>query len=173
MIRVKSGETDKLGLLYERYKKAVFAYFFKLSGGGQQLSEDLVQTVFLRILKYKKNYKGTGKFTAWLFSIARNVGLDHYKRKSFEENIDDVNIQVSDFKNNVDDIIKHEQQKLLRKALMSLRVEEREVLVLGKLKELSYKDVGKIIGCTESNVKIRIHRALKSLRAAYFKLEKS
>lgn len=46
MIRVKLGETDKLGLLYERYKEAVFAYFFKLSTGDHQASEDLVQTVF-------------------------------------------------------------------------------------------------------------------------------
>lgn len=173
IIRVKSGETDKLGLLYERHKEAVFAYFFKLTGGDLQLSEDLVHTVFLRILKYSRSYRGDGKFVLWLFTIARNVGLDHHRKKKHHEAIDHFEHQLSNDENLVDEIIKTEQHHLLSKALSSLKMEEREVLILGKLKELSYTEVGEIINCKENYVKVKIHRALKSLKMAYLKLEKS
>ncbi len=79
MLQVKSGDTDKLGLLFERYNRALFGYFMRMTG-CPSLSEDLVQDVFVRILKYRHTYKDEGSFMTWLFRIARNTHIDHYRK---------------------------------------------------------------------------------------------
>ncbi len=61
MLKVKSGDLDKLGLLYERHKKRLFGFFYKMNSDAS-LSEDLVQNVFVRMLKYKHTFTGEGSF---------------------------------------------------------------------------------------------------------------
>jgi RNA polymerase sigma-70 factor (ECF subfamily) len=56
MIRVKHGDLDKLAVLYERYNRALFGFFFKVTLNSQA-SEDLVQTVFFKIIKYRDQYR--------------------------------------------------------------------------------------------------------------------
>ena len=69
MQAVIAGDIDRLGMLYEKYKNPLFSYFFKLTKGDHAASEDLVQIVFQRVLKYKHRYNGTGLFVSWLFSL--------------------------------------------------------------------------------------------------------
>ena len=78
MLMVKAGDLEKLGLLFERHKQLLYAYFFRHTH-CIHTSEDSVQNVFLRILKYRQRFKGHGKFTSWMYYIARNVFLDHLK----------------------------------------------------------------------------------------------
>ena len=61
MMNVRDGDLDKLGLLYERHKKRLFGFFYNL-GNNPSVSEDLVQNVFIRVLKYRKSYTGEGSF---------------------------------------------------------------------------------------------------------------
>jgi RNA polymerase sigma factor (sigma-70 family) len=172
MCQVKAGETDKLGLLYERHKKALFGYFYKVTLGDPLSSEDLVHNTFLRILKYSYNFKGEGSFVTWLFSIAHNVGQDFHKKNRNAVFLENQVHSVEFESNRSDEIIKQEELKMLRIALNDLKYEEREVLILGKIKNLSYKEVGEILNCSEGAVKVKIHRALTSLRKVYLELAK-
>jgi RNA polymerase sigma factor (sigma-70 family) len=172
MCQVKAGETVKLGLLYERHKKALLGYFYKVTLGDQQASEDLVHNTFFRVLKYSYNFKGEGLFITWLFSIAHNIGQDYHKKKRNTVYIENPNISIEINRSTSDEIIKQEEQKMLRKALYDLKSDEREVLILGKIKNLSYKEVGEILDCSEGAVKVKIHRALSSLRKVYLELAK-
>ena len=76
---VQAGDLEKIGLLFERYKQILFAYFYR-NTNHIHTSEDLVQNVFLRIIKYRQRFKGYGKFTTWMYHIARNVYLDYDKK---------------------------------------------------------------------------------------------
>ena len=78
MLKVKSGESHTLGLLYERYKKRLFGFFYQMSKDAS-LSEDLVQNVFIRVMKYKHTYTEESNFLSWIFRIARNVYYDQFK----------------------------------------------------------------------------------------------
>jgi RNA polymerase sigma factor (sigma-70 family) len=80
MAQVIAGEIEKMGILYERYKKPLYAYFFKLTSGDSQASEDLVHTVFYRVIRYRTSFTGVGTFSKWLFRIAHNAGLDHNRK---------------------------------------------------------------------------------------------
>ena len=173
MMKVKNGDLDKLGLLYERHKRNLFGFFYNL-GNNPSVSEDLVQNVFMRILKYRKSYKGEGSFTAWMFSMARNVNHDHHIKVS-KQNISR-NIAPEDAEMGSEDILNESIEKsgnsvLLRRAIALLPKDKREVLLLCKYRELKIHEVAEILGCTEGAVKVRTHRAIKELRTIFLQLE--
>jgi len=173
MMKVKSGDLDKLGLLYERHKKKLFGFFYNM-GNNPSVSEDLVQNVFVRILKYRQSYSGEGLFTAWMFSMARNVNYDHHKKVSREGvsrgiSPEQVDRGTGDYLNDAMDL-KGDSQ-LLQHALQLLPEEKKEVLLLSKYRELKFHEIGEILGCSEGAAKVRVHRALKDLKTIFLQLE--
>ncbi len=172
MSRVTNGEIDKMSILYEKYKMPVYTYFFKITCGDRESSEDLVHTVFYRAIKYRNSFSGQGSFANWIFRIARNAGLDYNrkKKKSYDYNseVRSGAINYSD----EDDYEKREQLASLGFAMSKLEHEEREIIVLGKLECLRYKEIADILGTSEGNVKIRMFRAIKKLKDIFTKIEK-
>jgi RNA polymerase sigma-70 factor (ECF subfamily) len=171
MTRVIAGEIDKLGILYEKYKKPLYAYFFRLTGGDSHTSEDLVHNVFYRVIRYKTSFRGQGSFASWLFRIAHNSGIDYNKKNRYPENTRvDVNAirAVTDENSGPE---KEEQVATLRKAMDKLSYVERELIILGKINCLRYREIAEILNITESNVKVRIFRTLGKLKDIYIKLE--
>ena len=174
MLKVKSGDLDKLGLLYERHKKRLFGFFYNMNG-DVTTSEDLVQNVFIRMLKYKHTYTGEGSFTAWMFRTARNVNHDHYKKYGKEQNKNDltsVEYKLSgsgqlNERMDQDDVV-----SLLNRAMKKLPQEKREVLILSKFKEIRFSEIGEILGCSEGAAKVKAHRALKDLRIIFLQMER-
>src|SRR5436853_4021794 len=77
MLAVRRGEVAKLGMLFERYHRALFDFFARMTG-NRTAAEDLVQDVFFRILKYRATFRDDSRFKAWMFHIARNARADHY-----------------------------------------------------------------------------------------------
>ena len=169
MQQVKAGELDKLGLLFERYKKPVFGFFYNMFRDADEC-EDLVQVCFMRILKYRKSYEANGEFKLWLFRIARNVGNDHFRKKRavIEENLDQALMKISDSApNSEEDITREEELNILQRAMNRLDHEKREILTLSKIEGIRYKEIGEIINCSENTVKTKVFRALKALRVEY------
>lgn len=171
MQKVKFGDIDKLSLLYERYKKPLFAYFFRIIGDKEQ-SEDLVQNVFYRILKYRKQYRGVGKFTTWMFGIAHNLVADTFRKNKkipFPKN--NLENEQKEFQKDASfSMEKNEQIQLVRLALRKLSFEKREALVLSKYHGLKYREIAAILNTNENSVKQRVFRAIEELRLVYFEL---
>lgn len=171
MSLVIDGETEKMGILYERYRMPVYSYFYKVTCGDREASEDLVHTVFYRALRYRNTFSGNGSFAKWLFTIVRNAGLDHNrKKKKNSELLDEVTSENDPvyFEN---DLEKKEELVSLDSAMGMLNPEEREIIVLGKIECLKYKEIAEIIGTTEGSVKVRIFRAMRKLKDIFLKLE--
>lgn len=173
MLKVKEGENHKLGLLYERYKKRLFGFFYKMNK-DTSLSEDLVQNVFIRILKYKHTFSQESKFITWVFQIARNEMYDEFKKqkKHQHQDISAIGFSLSENGTIDEEIEVLENSSTLKKALNLLSTEKKELLVLSKFKELKYKEVGKIVGCSEGNARIKVHRAINELKNIFLTLEK-
>ncbi|WP_420385484.1 RNA polymerase sigma factor [Roseivirga sp.] len=173
MLKVKAGQLDQLGLLFERYNRPLYGFFYRLTS-DQEVSEDLVQNVFVRIIKYRHTYKGDGKFSTWMYHMARNLFADHYrkeKRRGYKEDLD-----VADRYHSNDDHaeklkIASEELGLLQVALDRLPEDKKEILVLSKYQGMKYKDIADLLEITESAVKVRIFRALKELKSCYEQLE--
>jgi RNA polymerase sigma factor (sigma-70 family) len=173
MLKVKSGDLNKLGLLYERYNKSVFGFFYR-NTSNREISEDLAQMLFERILKYRKNFRGDGKFITWMYSIARNILYDHYKlmkRKGYSVEIDE-RISTSIYDQDSDQVFIEEKHQLLNKAMSKLEGDKRELLILSRYQGLKYKDIANMMQTTEGAIRIKIFRALNDLRKHYLKLER-
>lgn len=172
MLKVKSGDLDKLGLLYERHKKRLFGFFYNL-GNNPSISEDLVQNVFVRMMKYRGSYTGEGSFTAWMFRMARNINYDHHQKASkfrITSGIAPEEVQM-EAEGLSDGLEKEEDTRILNRAMAKLSQNEREVLVLSKYRELKFREIGEILGCSEGAAKVRVHRALKELKRTFLELE--
>lgn len=169
MLKVRDGQLDKLGLLFERHKTHLYRFYYKMNL-DRDLSEDLVQTVFERIVRYRKSFQATGEFSVWMFRIARNVQYDHFRQEKRhpKEAVDDLGDQLEDDTPTIDTRIgKQEEMDLLSLALSRLDAEKREVIILSKLEGIQYKQIAGILGCPEDAVKIKVFRALRKLKQEY------
>ncbi len=173
MAKVKNGDLDKLGLLFERYKKPLFGFFYGMNRDSA-VSEDLVQNVFLRILKYRYLFREEGEFKTWMFHIARNVSHDHFRKIKWKgkEDIDNWKDRLSNNENRQEEYGRDEEIQLLTLAFERLPEDRKEILLLSKYQEKKYREIGAILGCTESAVKVKVFRALQELKDVYKKLEK-
>lgn len=163
-----------LGLLFERYHRMLFAFFYRIHQSAE-ISEDLVQNVFIRILKYRKGFNGEGAFKVWMFHIARNISNDHFRKASRSvggEDIEKWNDKISDFDHELQKEDKEHQIRLLKKAMELLDIEKRELLVMSKLEGMKYREIAQLYNVTEGSIKVRVFRALKDLKYAYEKVEK-
>ena len=173
MLKVKEGNLDKLGLLFERYKKPLFGFFYGMNKDSD-LSEDLVQNVFFRILKYRYLFRGEGDFKTWMFHIARNVSHDHFRKNKwkFKESIENWEDRLGTDENRDTKFQQDDEVHLLSMAMDRLPEDKREILLLSKFQDKKYKEIGEILGCTEGAVKVKVFRALQELKEVYKELEK-
>lgn len=173
MLKVKAGQLDQLGLLFERHKGPLYGYFYRLTS-DTDVSEDLVQNVFVRMIKYKHTYLGDGKFSTWMYHMARNLFVDHYKKekkKGWKEDPEVADKYLVNEVNAESRSIQIEQQALLQKALQNLSADKREVLVMSKLQGMRYQDIADILDLSESAVKVKVFRAMKELKDHFEKVE--
>jgi RNA polymerase sigma factor (sigma-70 family) len=171
MLKVKAGELDQMGLLFERYNKPLFSFMYH-STHQSELSEDLVQNSFYRMIKYKHAFSGDGSFKTWMYYIARNVLNDHFKKKNllvFDNDIELTGGHLEEEKQADVLFEKKENIEQLKLAISKLNEPSREIIVLSKYQELSYSDIAEILNISESNVKVRVHRAIGELKKLMIK----
>lgn len=174
MLKVKAGDLDKLGLLFERYNRRLFSYFYRLTY-RQDISEDLVQGVFERIIKYRNTYENSGAFSTWIYQIARNLHIDYHRKHKNDDkreelfDLDSVRDRSLETDANLGE---DTELKLLNMALNKLETEKKETLVLSRYQGFKYKEIADIMDCSESAVKVRIFRALKELKEIITELRK-
>lgn len=168
MGQVRNGVGEMLGQLFERYQSPLFNFYLKLTG-DRSVSEDLVQEVFLRILKYRHSYHPETPFRAWMYQIARNARVDHFRKKRPETALEPEMAPAV-----IPNDLTQEQQEaeLLHRALLELTEDKREVLVLSRFQGLKYEQIAEVMDCEVNTVKVRVHRALHDLREIYQAMER-
>lgn len=171
MLKVKAGELSLLGLLFERHHKALYRFFYRLTGRDAERSEDLVQTVFMRMLTYRHTYAASGKFVSWMYNMARNAFADDYRRLKKQGYKEEVQKAEESPACSVVPDDREEELQLLDKAMAYLTADKRELLVLSKFEEMPYREIADIVGCSEGNVKVKVFRAVQELKSVYQKLE--
>lgn len=174
MQKVREGDVAKLAILFERHHLPLFTYFVRLTG-SRDLSEDLVQDVFFRVLKYRHTYQDGSPFPAWIYHIARNAWLDSTRKHKAEVlMIDDpersLREPVSGDADPSEALHSRQQAHLVRRALAALPVEKREILLLSRFQNLKYEQIAGILACDVGTVKVRVYRAVKALGQIFLEL---
>ena len=169
MLSVKAGDIDKMGLLFNRYHRLLYNFLFHMTY-NREASEDMVQNVFYRMLKYRHTFTGNGEFRIWMYHLARNVLKDHMKNRkktSTKDNIDALADKTGGG-DPADEPFGKKQDKLqLYQAMEKLKDEDREILTLSKFQELKYQEIARIMDMNEGTVKVRVHRAFHQLKNIY------
>lgn len=171
MVAVARGELAGMSEIYERRHRALFRFFFRLTG-RQAAAEDLTHEVFLRMLRYRQTYRCGELFEAWMYRIARNVFADHAKKDRLETPATDEQLQLveCDGPTPLDAAVKRQDLARLHRALALLPAGKREVIVLSRYQGLSCEQVGQILGCEPGAVKVRVFRAMKEIEKIFHHL---
>jgi RNA polymerase sigma-70 factor (ECF subfamily) len=174
MLRVKKGDMTAFETLYDRYNKRLFHYILRFAG-ERSLAEDILQETFLRIFKKRKNYRKTGHFSTYLFTIGRNLTLDTLKtwekrhilsgREDYMERAMDLSKQPPE---KLEDA---EISEIVQREIHALPRDLREILLLNKYSELSYEEIAKIVSSTPAAVKQKVYRAMLALRQKVKKMD--
>jgi len=168
MLQVRRGDLSGLAELFERYHRPLYRYFLHLSG-DRDLSEDLAQESFFRVLKHRDTYDARRPFSPWLYQIARNLHMDQMRKRKLES-IPEGHDPALD-EDDADDKLGHRQElSLLRRALSRLPVEKREVLILSRFQNMKYEEIATVLGCEVGTVKTRVFRAMRALSESYREL---
>ncbi len=173
MLKVKNGDIDKMGLLYERYYRQLYRFLFNMTR-QKELSEDMVQNIFLRMLKYPDGFMGFGEFKMWMYHIARNTVYDHFrkvKRTPAHSDLTNYEDRIGGEQYADAPMEKEQELKMLETAMEKLSDENRELLILCRFQELKYYEIARILNTTEGAVKVRVHRALNQLKSNYMKIK--
>lgn len=173
MLAVRDGDVGQLGTLFERHHGQLYGFFVRITN-QRTASEDLVQLVFFRILKYRHTYRDEGKFTAWMYHLARRVAADHFRKNRYHAN----QLDVDDIAESVVDeaplssqrVAVNDDLNLMREAFSHLADDEREILTLQRFQHLAHEEIARLLDCSVGAAKVRAHRALKSLREKFLRL---
>ncbi len=164
MQRLQGGDAGSLGTLFERYQARLANYFRRLTP-GQEVAGDLVQNVFLRILRYRDSFRDDGEFRVWLYRLARNSWIDHRRETAGEAAALELSVDPPGDEPLPSDRFDEQQRSaLVRRALAALPADRRELLILSRFEGFKAPQIAWLLGCSPGAVRVRIHRALGELR---------
>jgi RNA polymerase sigma-70 factor, ECF subfamily len=176
MVQVRGDIAGAFETLVERYQNRLVGILFHLVGNREE-AEDLCQEVFLRIYKARKGYRPRAKFSTWLFTIANNLALNHLRSKgrnpsvpigspvTNSEAVASVAQQLSSREGTPSAQMRQtELADLVRDALSVLNEDQKLAVLLNKFEEMSYAEIGDVMGRSSAAVKSLLARARNQLR---------
>ena len=170
---VANGDASCLGALFERHHKGVFKFCLQMTRNPEQ-AEDVVQDVFMKVLRKAGSFRHQGTFKAWLFNIARTTTLDYFRNnkrhKAMAPLDENVQSKLLDHRSAESVTAGTEKIQLLQKALSVLPANFQEVIWLGRFEFGSFEELGQALGCKTGTARVRMHRAMQQLSVAYAEL---
>jgi len=143
---------------YKKHRDRLFAYLMR-STGNYYLSGDILQESFTR---YLEKYGEEGQNSALLYTIARNAVMDGYRKQGRDAPLLDE--QEPSANNPETEMLVREDYRQVLAAMQKLEPEERDILSLVVSSDMPYREIARIAGTSEANVKVRVHRARVKLK---------
>jgi RNA polymerase sigma-70 factor, ECF subfamily len=158
---------EQLEIIINRYLKSVYNFVFRITH-DKNSTEDITQETFVKIWKNLEKFDPEKDFKTWLFTIARNTTFDYLRKRkniafsqqdeNFEENIQDGELLPDEI------FMKEELSKELEEALLKIRPDFREIILLHYTENMTFEAISEIVGKPINTVKSHHLRALSSLR---------
>jgi RNA polymerase sigma-70 factor (ECF subfamily) len=163
VIQAQQGNEEALTILYESYLQAIFQYI-RYRVDSTAIAEDLTAEVFLRMVRGLPNYEEKGiPFRAWLYRIATNLLVDHYRQQQKNASTPIPEEYESDDSDPINRLTEEERFLRLRRAMRTLPSDYQDLLVLRFVEELPHGEIAKIMNKTVMALRAMQHRALKAL----------
>lgn len=164
-LKLRSGDSDAFAFFYDKYVTRIYRFVY-IRTSNQQIAEDLTQDIFLKIWQHLVDRKEIKSFQAFVFRIARNTVIDHYRVNNKQE------LPLEYIEDMVGDAGDSEIKKLdklidadtLIREINQLKPEYQEVLALRYIEDLAIDEIAEVIQKDKRNVRVLIHRALNKLK---------
>ena len=172
MLRYRDGDARAFEILYERHKGPLYRYLQRMCG-RREVADDLFQEVWSKVIASRGRYEVRAQFNTFLFRIAHNCAVDHFRRsgrphESAAQDIDDVAEQIGGAEHEQPDaaLAAAQVRQDFRRALEQLPAEQRDVFVLYEESGLTLEEIGRITGVAMETAKSRLRYAVGKLRGA-------
>jgi RNA polymerase sigma-70 factor (ECF subfamily) len=166
--RAQNGNKEAFALIYQEYVQPIYRYMYARAGNHSEVAEDLTQEVFLKALDKIGQYHYSGKpFVSWLFKIAHNLVIDHYRKIKKSRSIPFTDTEVEAADEGVVEVVEQSMKiSEVMQAIEKLPAQQREVIFFRFISDLSIAETAVTMGKTEGTVKKLQHIALRKLRKA-------
>lgn len=168
--RCRMGDDEAFGQIYERYERPVYRYAYHLLGHRDD-ADDVKQDTFVKAHRSIRRFRGECSLQTWLLKICGNLCRDRLRScanrlEVLSEPADLTDLRVTD---NIDDDPEASAERAclmdaVLKALQGMPSAQREVIVLREVEDLSYEDIGNIVGRSQASVKLLVFRARRRFR---------
>jgi RNA polymerase sigma-70 factor (ECF subfamily) len=165
---VIGGDSHAFAVLVDRYKNFVFTLSIKMLQNREE-AEEVSQDVFIKVYRSLQKFKTESKFSTWLYRVTYNTCLDRMRSKkrntpifSFDHFAEDEAVSLM---NVLDTIEERERKQMIQKCLDLLPAEDSFLLTLYYFQENSLKEISRIMGINENNLKIKLFRSRRRLTA--------
>lgn len=170
MLRFQDGDSGAFHELYEEYKFPLLNFIYRFCQ-DRRIAEELCHEVFIRVYRSAASYEARAKFSTWIYRIATNICLNELRSGKYQYELDPSYLEKNDpgkealvygdtDQVRVDDSMEaRERHAAVREAISELPQKQRLAVLLSIYQQLSYKDIGERIGCSEGAVKSMIHRS--------------
>lgn len=163
IINCQRGGLEEFTFLYDKYIRKIYNFIYYRTY-HKETAEDLTSQTFIKALENIAKFKSEkGSFSAWLYRIARNTLFDYYRTKKGTAEINDAWQIV--FENDIEyDLDIKEKMKQVKKYLIGLSAEQREIVLMRVWDGLSHKEIASVLGKSEAGCKMSFSRTLAKLR---------
>lgn len=159
MRRTAAGDREAFAAIYRTHHAAVYR-FARLMTGSSTFAEDIVQEVFLALMREATRYDpARASLTTYLYGSARHLTRRRIMRDRLFVRLDEDLCEPLSAVSTAEDLIRQRDVQHLRRAIVRLPARYREVIVLCDLQDVSYADAAKALGCALGTVRSRLHRA--------------
>jgi len=161
--KIKSGQTNHFSYIVEKYKDIVFSIALKVLRNRED-AEEMAQESFIKAYKSLHTFKGTAKFSTWLYRITYNNCISEVrKKKQHFVSTNDIEIKDDAEELNLDGIPSENRAKYIKIALQKLPEDDYTLVLLYYFEEQSIEEISKVTKLSASNTKVKLHRARKKL----------
>lgn len=154
---------------YNDYFEKIYNYIYFRVGNSRQLAEEYTQDIFIKALEHFDTFDHNSSFSSWIFRIAHNYLVDHYRKKKIaQHDIEDVANSIVASKDAKDTFVKdidtNIDLNLVKSALKELSQIQQELIILRYINEYEIEEIADITGKEANYVRVNIHRALQKLQ---------
>ncbi len=167
---ISKGNIPAFDELYRRYSKRLLYYFYRMLGGDEDIAQDFLQDIFLKLVEKSASLNVVQNFSSWIFTIAFNMCKNEYRSKKVRD-IFDKNIDLDSFTIHRQNDPFSEEKKLDQEFFESAILAEldkldemrRSTFLLKYQENFTIKEISKILGCSEGTTKSRLFYTTKKL----------
>ena len=163
--RARQGDETAFASLVERYQDRVYRLALRICGNSHD-AEEAAQEAFVAAWRGLPAFRGESRFSSWLYQLTSNAAIDLLRREKRHRGNVPIEEEILPLSGDTpqQNAENAELRRSLQTALMALTPEHREIFLLRQMQQLSYEEIGGMLGLESGTVKSRLNRAKKQLR---------